>query len=535
MGPAPAAQAEDPQAGGITAARSFDAAAAVALIYAGRSDSTLALVATEEAVNPYDPLVPIVKARAMRDQLPDEDDNKSLIGDGIEPILAVLDQAIKLCDQAIDQKANDPVYEYYKGRAYLSKAQLHVLTRSYWSAAQDSRKAKKYLENYLEINPDHADASGDLGAFLYFADTLPGVVKFLGKLLLLPSGDRDRGLRLLEYASTHDGIFTTDYLIARAAINLLFEGRVREGTNQMLDLMDRYPGYTRLAEPLGVLAPLDPLRMDELLAAHDAAIDYQVNSGRVRYDDSLVKRMRGHSAYAELFFGTPAAGLQRIDELIADPPQRPDWALPLWLVNRGMFRAMEGRVEEAREDYERVIGTESMEHFHDISKTLRDALDQDVTPRAIEDLAWVAWIYKIRVKEARAGLAQYESKYGHDVVYLFYAGELAVVEQDFETARRDYEQCLAMSVVDVDQYYQFFACLRLAEIHGHQFRYKMARDFYDKAGEYRRATYLIDFLINSRKRYYELLEDGVIAGPPRLLYYPGPRQDGWASPADSGD
>ena len=220
--------------------------------------------------------------------------------------------------------------------------------REYWSSGRQAGKAKKNLEKYLELRPDDPDAQGDLGAFLYFADTLPGVVKFISKLMFMPSGDRDRGLAMLHYASSSNGLFETDHKISVAAINLLFEGKLREGTDDMMALIDRHPYYTRLAEPLGVLAVLDPLRIDEILDVHDAAIARHRDSGLVRYDDSLVKRMEIHTDFANLFFGAPGVGMDGLDEVLEAPPFRPDWADPLARLNRAVFYVMDDQKENAR-------------------------------------------------------------------------------------------------------------------------------------------------------------------------------------------
>ena len=497
----------------------FDARSAIQLIYAGRSDSTLAIVAREEQANPYDPLVLIVKARAMRDQLADEDIDKDIISEDNKPIHGVLDRTIELCDDAIDRKASDPIYHYYKGRAHLAKAQLHTLAREYWSAGGASRAAKKHLEKYLEYRPDDPDAQGDLGAFLYFADTLPGVVKFLSKLLMLPGGDRDRGLRMLDYASTHNGVFETDHKITVAAINLLFEGKIRDGADQMLRLSERYPYYTRLLEPLGVLAPLDPLRLGELMVTHDEAVARHRTSGKVRFDDSLVKRMT--CTVTTQSFSSDRRPMQCPASMrwLQDPPYRPDWAQPLLALNQAIFLAMDGQLEAAQRDYDMVLAEDRFKHFHDIANKMSQVNDSDNARRAIADLGWINDIYRGNPRDAATGLKAYEAKYGRDPLHAFYSGEIALFAQDFELARRYYEACINANTGGADEYYQFWSTLRLAEIHGHQFRYEEARKLYEKSREYKRVTYLLDFMMNSRVRYYSLLEDGKIDGPPRLLFY----------------
>jgi len=68
-----------------------------------------------------------------------------------------------------------------------------------------------------------------LGGYLYFADTIPGMLKFLGRLLFIPTGDRESGLALLNEAAEGGEWFSLDWQVALVAIDLVFEGRFEDG------------------------------------------------------------------------------------------------------------------------------------------------------------------------------------------------------------------------------------------------------------------------------------------------------------------
>jgi tetratricopeptide (TPR) repeat protein len=512
------------QAHGATGARSYveapkaiDPYRITGLIYSGRADSALAILNSSEYEGTPDPMVYLLRARSLRDQLSDEDDNKKLVAMDAAAVAAQLDTAITLCDEVLKHDATDPIYLYYRGRARLGKAQVNVLTRSYWSAGRNAGKAKSDLEKYLEHVPDSGDAHGDLGAFLYFADTLPGVIKFVSRLLLFPTGDRERGLEMLNFAAATPCVFQVDYQIAVAAIDLLFEGVLERGVTAMRALVDERPQYTRLVEPFGVLAPLDPLRIREYQRLEDFVLATRLDMAGAWMDWGLIRRIQLHRAYADMYFRSPSAALDQFTEFIDDPEERPDWALPLALINRGQLYAKSGRTDEALAAFQAVLATDTMSHFHDLAGQMTKSLGEPWKVVDLKDLDFIAAIYDGDVEVARAGLKEYGRRYGRDVIFYFYLGEIEVFGQDFVAAQRAYETCLSAEVEGGDQSYQMYAALRLAEVSGLQGRYKEAKHYAEKADEYIHVGYLLDFMIESRQRYYELLENGTLGIQPTIL------------------
>lgn len=501
----------------LVAPSGIDAHMITRIIYAGRADSALAILNSPPYAKSTDPMVFLLRSRAMREQLADEDDNKSQIEEDAKAILAVLDDAVELCDRALENETADPIYLYYRGRAKLGKAQLYTLTRSYWGAGRNGAAAKGDLEEFLAVVPDAPDAQGDLGAFLYFADTLPGFVKFLGKLLFIPSGDRELGLEMLEYAATHNAVFEVDYQIALAAIDLLFEGLFGRGAAAMEELIARHPGYTRLVEPFGVMAPLVPLQIrdyqdleDEVIATHLAMKDGSE-------DWSLIRRIQVHRTYTDMYFKSPAGALPSFTAFVDNPVERPDWLLPLVLINRGQLYAKSGLTDRAREDFNTVLANKSMEHFHDLANDMIGSLDKGWKVIDLAYLDFVGAIYDRDLETAKTGLDAYGREYGRDVIYFFYLGEIAVFAQDFAGAQRAFETCLKIDVVGGDQSYQMYACLRLAELVGQKGQYKSAEDYVKKSTDYVHVGYLLDFLISSRQQYFKLLQEGTIDVRPTLL------------------
>ena len=501
----------------LTAPKAINPLPIAELIYNGRSDSALAILDAPEYAGSSDPLVYLLRARALRDQLDDEDDSKDPIKQDAQPILAQIDTAITLSEQALEHDASDPIYHYYRGRAYLGRAQIQTITRSYWGAGRSAGHAKSSLEKFLKLEPDNADAQGDLGLFLYFADTLPGVVKFMSKLLHFPSGNRERGLEMLQYASTHEAIFYFDYRAAVAVIDILFEGRFPEGTARMVQMINDFPQHTRLVEPLGVLSPLDPLNIRAFEILENRAVETRQNMVDAMPLRNLVERIGVHRAYTDMYFRSPNSALESFTAFLEDPIDRPDWAVPLALINRGQLYAKSGRTDEALVDFGVVLSGEEMGHFHDLAKTMINSLSEPWKVIDLDDLEFIAAIYDGNLETAEAGLKEYGRIYGRDVIYYFYLGEIEVFAQDFARAKRAYETCLSIRVKGGDQSYQMLSALRLAEILGQEEKYGDAKSYVAKARGYVHVGFLFDFMIHSREHYFELMDKGTLTTPSPLL------------------
>jgi tetratricopeptide (TPR) repeat protein len=158
-----------------------------------------------------------------------------------------------------------------------------------------------------------------------------------------------------------------------------------------------------------------------------------------------------------------------------------------------------------------------MSHFHDLAGQMSKSLEKPWKTIDLDDLDFIATIYDGDLEAAGAGLKEYGRLYGRDVIFYFYLGELEVFAQDFRAAQRAYETCLRAEIEGGDQSYQMYAALRLAEISGLQNRYKEAKEYVEKARGFIHVGYLVDFMIHSRQRYYELLENGTLDTPPTLL------------------
>ena len=92
---------------------------------------------------------------------------------------------------------------FYLAGAFAPVSQWRVLRGERLTAARDGKRIKDALERALELNPMLQDAWFGIGLYHYYADVAPAALKFLRFLLLLPGGDRVKGLQEMLRAREH--------------------------------------------------------------------------------------------------------------------------------------------------------------------------------------------------------------------------------------------------------------------------------------------------------------------------------------------
>jgi len=89
----------------------------------------------------------------------------------------------------------------YQGMAYALRARLEGLRDRDLATARAGKKMRSLLLKSLELDPNLTDAYLGVGIYNYFVDTLSTIVKILTIFILLPGGNRVRGLQQLQMAA----------------------------------------------------------------------------------------------------------------------------------------------------------------------------------------------------------------------------------------------------------------------------------------------------------------------------------------------
>ncbi|HZI94002.1 MAG TPA: tetratricopeptide repeat protein [Patescibacteria group bacterium] len=216
--------------------------------------------------------------------------------------------------------------ELFQGVSMMLDAQSQASRGVRFGAASLVRQGHKALSHLLETAPDSADAMFAMGAYNYYADRLPPIVKGIRFLLLIPGGDSVKGIAQLEQAAEKSRLFGAESLMLLAHI---YSGAYEVDYRRALAYVDRaaarYPG-----SPLISLA-----RADLLFKLGDLRESMEL-SGRTL---GLVERGAGYAIELEraLAFRDAECRLKLNDPLDA-----------MTRIDSGLQRSMPETIEEKK-------------------------------------------------------------------------------------------------------------------------------------------------------------------------------------------
>jgi len=108
---------------------------------------------------------------------------------------AMTDAAIDIGKAWLKKHPGDANANLCLGGMYGLRARLAVLQHRWIKAYFEGKKAISSMRKAVKIDPELYDAYLGLGMYEYYAGTLPGVIKFLAKLVM--SGDAKKGIEYL--------------------------------------------------------------------------------------------------------------------------------------------------------------------------------------------------------------------------------------------------------------------------------------------------------------------------------------------------
>jgi tetratricopeptide (TPR) repeat protein len=109
--------------------------------------------------------------------------------------------AIQKAEAQIHSHQDEARAHLYEGFAYALEARLEALRDHSLATARAAKKMRSLSLTALKLDPTLYDADLGVGIYNYFEATLPGYVKMLRFLILLPGGNRELGLQQLQTAA----------------------------------------------------------------------------------------------------------------------------------------------------------------------------------------------------------------------------------------------------------------------------------------------------------------------------------------------
>lgn len=498
-----------------------EAGRAFELLFQARPNEALGYLASLEARSVGEPLFHIARARCYQEFVPMDDANHAAARERSAPSIEDLDRCIDVCTRRLENGDDNPKLLLYRGWAWMSKGYVRSMTRDLFSAGRDAKKGKRDLDAYLAANPDDPTAKGLLGSFLYFADTIPGAFKFLSKMLMLPAGDRDKGLEYLRAAVQGGGLLATDWKLILYNVYFYFEGRFEEGLAGLQTMIQTYPEYGRTAIPLAISRPYAPniaARNDELV---ENAVDRMYGAPHREVDWNALYLVQLFRAYGDRYFSRSRATEARLRSIIHESPRHPDWLAASARLELGRLHASRGERDEAVALFESVAALEGPDQFRkEADILLRDVgrfktvFDEPALPNTDE---WVEAVYRGSPDSLAAVRGRFAALAPKSVAAKFYVAECDLMVGKFDNALEEFGDVISVEAPAWDHAYQMIASTRIAEIYAARGYYKTAARYQGIALSYYHNEYLVDWVVGGRMRYFERLAEGKELNPPTLL------------------
>ena len=112
-------------------------------------------------------------------------------------LLTLANETIAAADAWVTREPRRAEAWFYLGAAYAVRLQWRGQRGDRLTAARDGKRVKDALERAIALEPGLDDAYFGVGLYQYYADIMPSVLKILRWLLLLPGGDREKGLGMM--------------------------------------------------------------------------------------------------------------------------------------------------------------------------------------------------------------------------------------------------------------------------------------------------------------------------------------------------
>jgi tetratricopeptide (TPR) repeat protein len=483
----------------------------VEYIYDAELDSAQAVVDAAAAIAPGDPRVELFRYRVLRENYPDDLNEENRAVRLIPSLNAPLDRAIARCDSILALRPKDPAGTLYRGWAHMMKAQNHAIAGQIWAAGSESRKGKGDLDRYRGQQRDDPDAGVIVGGYLYFADILPSIVKFVKFFARVPGGNKDEGLRLLaQGAAARDTYTALDARVVLTVINYLFEGHVEESVATFEELSARHPWSPRLAELVGTTAFVFPEKSQAAVEAQTRVVDAW--GTRVRgYDKLYYYRILWLRARLANQVGEHEAARRDLEQIVAAAPPDPFWLMPRALIGLANLSSNLGDADAAHRYAARVLGEKDWSRYHEQARPYRDVRTSRRQQDLFLALAAVRQALYGRTPDpeaARRQVVDVRRQFGEDPRVRFLDAEVHRELGEMTEAREGYRTIADAGNDTGFESTRLMSCLRLGEIALAAGEYDEARRRFEQAREIESGYTLLGNVIRGRLRYIDEAKKG---------------------------
>jgi tetratricopeptide (TPR) repeat protein len=246
-----------------------------------------------------------------------------------DPLERSHDQAFqKQADAVIDQMERWTTREparaeawFYLGGAVGARAQWRVLRGQPVAAARDGKRIKSSLERALMLDPGLQDAYFGIGLYHYYAGVAPAFAKMLRWLLLLPGGDRERGLEEMQRARNGGQLLRSEADYQLHQIYRWYEKQPSRAIELLTALAARYPHNAHFSQQIAEIEDYTDNHAGSL-RVWEALLE-RARAGRVASAAAALMRAELGTALELDHLGRPEAALPHLRAVIDAKPSSP--------------------------------------------------------------------------------------------------------------------------------------------------------------------------------------------------------------------
>lgn len=336
---------------------------------------------------------------------------------------------------------------FYLAASHGPLVQWRVTRGERLAAAREGKKIKDALERALQLDPGLHDAYFGIGLYHYYADVAPAAAKILRFVLLLPGGDRVRGLKEMLQARDRGELLRGEAEYQLHFVYLWYE-RKPDQALQILDRLNSRYGHNPLF--LRHIADIRGSRLGDHPASAIAwrTLVDRARAGRV-YDAARTE-IRGRLGLAQALdqmFETDRA-IGELKTVLAAPPEAmPDGARARAQLQLGTAYDRIGERDSAVQAYNAAIAEAATDETRQIRERASAALRQTPDLQAAEAyrLSLVGWraLERGATAEAEAALTRAAALSPSDAVVRYRYGRMLQASGDTSRAREELEKVTA--------------------------------------------------------------------------------------------
>ncbi len=155
-------------------------------------------------------------------------------------IKLLIDKACALAAEKVHANPNDIMAHFYYAGSLVYRARYETMSHDWFAVMSDGIKAKKILEEAIEIGPSFYDAYSGIGAFNYYTTCIPWYLKPLAFVLGV-SGNDDEGIAQLKKAAQFGKYTKIEAAVFLASVVYVNKEDYSSAAKLMLELHRQYP------------------------------------------------------------------------------------------------------------------------------------------------------------------------------------------------------------------------------------------------------------------------------------------------------